>query len=569
MKSLKRIVRIFCFAALIGRPEPARGFNSPIDSSSSETVTDRLDFGSAVIEVGVTTHGNGLIITNGGGVVSGGGLIGNRSPASHSNRVVVAGSGSSWISSGDISLNSSYNRMEITGGGRVESVRGRIGGDFHKDNNLVLVSGSGSVWSNSGLLQISGAISSHNAVIVTNGGRLYSGGGTAGDQGNAHSRIVITGSGSSWKNSADLYAGWGSQLQISDGGTVENSDAVLIANSAVMPSEVSGPGSVWHNSGTLRIQNARLAVSNGGSVESGNSLVFSSAGSDPSTGVTVSGTGSVWRAGDLNCTGAGLTIADGGSLETSSGYGESAQVTITGGGSAWKNTGDLYFRTNSSSVVISDRGTLETESINLEVTNSVVHLQTGGKLIVSGDFNAIQTGSFDFQGGTLSVGGTLTNLFLLAAGCRLEAINLANDLSVEGTFAPGQSPADATLDGQLILGGAGRIEMELTATEHDQLTVTGRALLDGTLALLLQEGFSPEYGASFDLFDWEGGTDGTFAVTNLPVLADGLHWDTGDLYNGGTVSVVPEPATALLMGIGGIGTWLLRRNRLCNRTERS
>jgi hypothetical protein len=151
-------------------------------------------------------------------------------------------------------------------------------------------------------------------------------------------------------------------------------------------------------------------------------------------------------------------------------------------------------------------------------------------------------GHFDFSGGTLSVGGTLSNFSLLASSCRLEAADLAGDLTVHGTFAPGQSPADTMLDGAFVLASDGTLEMELAGylpgTEYDRLTVTGESMLDGTLSIVLLNDFAPVYGATFDLFNWDGDVSGTFGVTNFPALGEGLGWDTSALYQDGIVAVV-------------------------------
>jgi len=48
---------------------------------------------------------------------------------------------------------------------------------------------------------------------------------------------------------------------------------------------------------------------------------------------------------------------------------------------------------------------------------------------------------------------------------------------------------------------------------------------------------------------------GTFTSTQLNALGLGTVAGTGGL------TVIPEPATFLLFGVGGMGAWLIRRNR--------
>ena len=52
---------------------------------------------------------------------------------------------------------------------------------------------------------------------------------------------------------------------------------------------------------------------------------------------------------------------------------------------------------------------------------------------------------------------------------------------------------------------------------------------------------------------------GTFDTINGTSLGDGLSWDTSKLYTQGSITVVPEPSTALIGGLGILA--LLRRRR--------
>ena len=65
-------------------------------------------------------------------------------------------------------------------------------------------------------------------------------------------------------------------------------------------------------------------------------------------------------------------------------------------------------------------------------------------------------------------------------------------------------------------------------------------------------------GDVFNLFDWSS-TSGAFSTVTLPGLSGGLTWDQSQLYTNGTIAVVPEPAAALLGGLGML--CLLRRRR--------
>lgn len=119
----------------------------------------------------------------------------------------------------------------------------------------------------------------------------------------------------------------------------------------------------------------------------------------------------------------------------------------------------------------------------------------------------------------------------------------ASDIHFEADISPGFSPASVTIAGNVTLGAAAKLKIELGGTTQvpsatfDQVHVGGNLSLDGTLAVSLINSFIPALGNSFDILDW-GSLAGTFAAVNLPTLGGGLGWDTSQLYTTGTLSVI-------------------------------
>jgi hypothetical protein len=54
---------------------------------------------------------------------------------------------------------------------------------------------------------------------------------------------------------------------------------------------------------------------------------------------------------------------------------------------------------------------------------------------------------------------------------------------------------------------------------------------------VLINGFVPDAGQTFNVFDWSGHTSAVLASMNLPVLTAGLVWDTSQFYSSGLLSV--------------------------------
>jgi len=136
---------------------------------------------------------------------------------------------------------------------------------------------------------------------------------------------------------------------------------------------------------------------------------------------------------------------------------------------------------------------------------------------------------------------------------------------MEGGFSPGDSPAAVSVSGDLAFGPDATLTMELggltVGTQYDQLNISGDLAADGTLAVKLLGGFTPQAGEEFDLLNF-GSLDGAFDSISLPALASGLSWDTSGLYTSGMIGVVPEPATLVLLGLGAAGLVARRRKMI-------
>ncbi len=160
----------------------------------------------------------------------------------------------------------------------------------------------------------------------------------------------------------------------------------------------------------------------------------------------------------------------------------------------------------------------------------------GGKLVIDGD-NSAATGDVTVAGtATLGGSGTIGGAVFILDG---------------GTLSPGNSPGQLTLLDDLTLSGSSTLLVEFSGSGsgmYDQLDVQGTFTAGGALSLMLIDGFTPLYGASFTIFN---GTTPGYDLGSFDILTNlggGLSWDTSDLASAGIVTVVPEPSTYALVG---------------------
>ncbi len=200
----------------------------------------------------------------------------------------------------------------------------------------------------------------------------------------------------------------------------------------------------------------------------------------------------------------GLVDVDGGELEVATGSftngtANPATATIAARRASLRFTGGL---TNAGSILCSE-GTC---SIFGNVTN-VGSMPTTGRIVITAASQATFYGNVVNQGTIqVSAAGAVTSTALFLGSLTGNGVNGSGSVFLEGDVRPGASIGTMAFGGDVSIGSAAVLTMELAGTvagtQFDRLVAQQSLAMGGTLAVTLVGGFTPAAGQSFDLFDW-------------------------------------------------------------------
>lgn len=206
-----------------------------------------------------------------------------------------------------------------------------------------------------------------------------------------------------------------------------------------------------------------------------------------------------------------------------------ASITLDGSSAAIEDTGAgdglANFATNNSGAAFEIKNGRNLTTAGALSNAGSVTIGSGSTLTVSGGANFTQTA------GTTTVNGTLatTGLVDIQGGSLLGAGAVTSNTQNGGTVGPGTSAGKLDITGTYTQTSSGTLSIELggttAETQHDRLTVSGAATLDGTLNVSLINSFSPAKGDSFRVITF-GSTSGSFATTSGLNLGGGSVLET-------------------------------------------
>lgn len=232
---------------------------------------------------------------------------------------------------------------------------------------------------------------------------------------------------------------------------------------------------------------------------------------------------------------------------------------------------------NATSLVKTGAGTWAVTGASL--FSGGTQVQAGRLLVTNSTGSATGLGSVTVAAGAV-LGGSgriapAADAEIALTGATLQVgLDLQGEPAAAATLTLHTSGSGSTrlLDGSVLaldlLSGAGMGDQSAQAGAADRLVVGGRLVLGDAAVLRVGNPNRMEawaVGDTWRLFDWttlSGTAEGAFTTFELPVLPQGLVWDTADLFDQGTLAVafVPEPGRTAFIGLGLL-FWLLRRKR--------
>jgi T5SS/PEP-CTERM-associated repeat protein len=545
----------------------------------------------------------------------------------------VVGAGSSWTANGTVRIGSDgTGTVNVLNGGAMTAAAVTVG-EGASGVGTLNVSGLNATFTTAGAANIGGSVAGGTAAAGTldvgGGATVNLNGATTlktsatlnltGGTLNLNTLTVETGATVNWTGGTITFANastiTGPVLATFLGGTnTLGSNRTLAATSGTLTLDT--PLAV--NGGKVTAPNVTVAAP----------LVIGAFGNVTATDTFTINTGQTVQVSDLGTLGTTNPMFNNGTLQLN---GPSAQVTgfaynlgvVQGtgrfaGGMNNSTLGTIRARAGDYLVIdsggLTNSGNIELSGGTLEYTHPISNLGTGfisgrgefrAGTSVPGGNGLSNSGVVAFSGGTTDVRGDVQNNpggVIVSAGGGV--VTFYDDVVHNGTeirtnagartvffggqsgagpftgtgtveyngdLRPGNSPANVTYAGNVILNPSAKLHMELGGTtpgsQHDRLTVSGTITVGGTLDVVPINGFKPQPGQSFILIDnlGNGPIVGTFAGISEGALftSNGVTYQAS--YLGGTgndfvITPVPEPTTVLLVAFAAGGAaWIRRR----------
>ncbi len=515
-----------------------------------------LDTGSFVNDGNVYENGGTLVITSGSNV-TGGGHIFSTGGTIILDQASIDGqdltiSGSSATADGVLTVGKTYGNLgilNITAGSL--AVNGVLGvGNL---GTMDAGGGSGNVNVSGGSLTAStillgSSVGGTGTLTISGTGSVVVGGGiTTNDLNISRGSLVVLDQdpppGEDPVLDRSIVAGY-----MHDGAIIVSGGVVTAPNIKVGVSP-GFTGTYTQSGGTVTVTNNFLANNGPGTVVNINSGILNITNASFATGTPII-VGDGANSFTLNLTGGVSTFADGLMVSANSTYNQTSGIVTTSN-----------FMAGPGSVINFTAGTLNVAAADFHT----------GSAIAIGD--GTHSATLNLTGGTLN----FEDGVVVAANANLVGTGIiTGNVSSFGTIAPGHSPGETDITGDLTLHAISYTDMQLggltQGTQYDFIHVTGTTTLAGTLQLSFVNGFQDTitHADTFTILTSDSALTGLFsnvADGGLIRTTDGLgqFMVTYDYVHGNVIVsdfiAIPEPASLSVLGMGAIGLLARRRRR--------
>jgi len=523
------------------------------DTSNGNIFITGIGAPGANANIGVDLNGGSILRTNNGNIdiiATGGNGTGSNNRGLRN----IAGSLITSTGSGAITITSNAGTTGVTGCFGYEANDGSIitaGGGI-----IINAQGNGSDFVNDGIVVLNGSVIQDTA----NGAIQLTGtGGSGGISNNNGIRIWDATTLVETNNGDILLNGTGGD------GTGNFNQGVSIYNGAILQSLGAGNVTIFGVGGAGDQQNRGINFEGGSTsiLTNGGNISLTGIGSSGSTGPFNVGT-SIRNGATLSTTGAGNIVLNGTSgAGSGANYGleivspvtsvntGNGNITITGTSTA--TSGSSNFGTFLDAIInAGGTGNIEINGSGGNGTSNDMGIYTlsnaaitsnGGSIQFDGTSSGVTTPAIDIAALTtpITTSGNITataNVGKLntPAGLPGYAIFDAANSTINGIFAPGQSPGQAIINGNLSIGSGDSVEIEIDdintpGTEFDQIVVNGAVDITNASLSLIDNfaGTIPE-GNTLIIIDNDGAD---------PIVGEfnGLPNGTGFTFNGQSIIV--------------------------------
>jgi outer membrane autotransporter protein len=487
---------------------------------------------SGRLEVGATSTG-ALSVTDGATLNSIDSALGLAAGSNGS--ITISGQGSTWVNQGGILMNDvGTSSLTISDGARMETVNGSLAMGA---NSSLTITGPGtsvdlgtltatdpSSWTSAaGYLSLN-----EGTATLSNGATLHDDGGYVGGEGATWATMTVTGQGTQWTNSLNVYVGGSGNGTVGYGRLTVSDGAVVSAHTAAVGTDTGSFGEMTLTGAGTRFETLSNAYF------SGNMRV----GFNGNGIVTVTDGAELLVSNQLDIgTNAGST----GTLNIGAAQGSAAAAAGT-----ISATNGIYFGNGTATLVFNH--TSDAYEFNQKLFgNGGDILQIAGTTIYTGDGSGF-TGTTHVEGGTFVLNSTLGGTIDIGTGGTLKGSGSigAIEIATGSTVAPGNSIGTLNTSGTYVqqAGALYEVELDPTSTASDLINAGGTATLQPGALISWSRGAAGTFvpGAQYTILTAAGGLTGTFDWSGSPAVS--AFYDLVDSYDTNNAYLTVTQTTA-------------------------